>query len=154
MPKEPGPRAGGAGAVEDQERRIIDLCEAAVGRPAAALPDAEVGVLQRHGDTLRHIAHAGRLRLIYEVHREQGGVVWRAADRREVQRVEDVRADPDYLASDERVISEIAAPIRVDGEVRLVVDIEFSGRVFTRDEAAVVESEVERLERALADQLS
>lgn len=133
---------------------MIDLCEAAVHRLAAALPDAEVGALRRFGDTLRHVAHAGRLRLIYEVHREQGGVVWRAADRAEVQRVEDVRADPDYLASDERVSSEIAAPVEANGEVRLVLDVEFPGRVFTREEAAVVEDEAERLARALAGQLS
>ena len=131
--------------VDEPERRVIEVCQAAVERLAAALPDAEIGCLLRSADTFRHVAHAGTLRVIYVVRHEQGGVVWRAADRGETQIVEDVRSDPDYLASDELVRSEIAAPIRARGEVLLVLDVEFPGRVFTPEEVRAVEEEAERL---------
>lgn len=135
--------------VEKQERRVIELCQAAVERLAGALPDAEIGGLMRSGDVLRHVAHAGSLRVIYEVRREQGGVSWRAAETGQVQLVEDVRSDPDYLASDERVRSEVAAPVEVRDQVALVLDVEFPGRVFTPEEARAVEVEAELLGQAV-----
>jgi putative methionine-R-sulfoxide reductase with GAF domain len=132
------------------ERRVIDLCEEAVERLSETLPEAEVGALVREGESLRHVAHAGRLRVIYEVRRDQGGVVWRAVESGQTQLVEDVRGDPDYLASDERVESEIAAPVHAGGDVVLVLDIEFPRRAFTAEEAEAVEAEAARLARALA----
>lgn len=132
------------------ERRVIDLCEEAVERLAATLQDAEVGALVREGESLRHVAHAGRLRVIYEVRRDQGGVVWRAVESGETQLVEDVRGDPDYLASDERVESEIAAPVLAGGDVLLVLDVEFPRRVFSTAEAEAVETEARRLGSALS----
>jgi putative methionine-R-sulfoxide reductase with GAF domain len=129
------------------ERRVIELCERAVRRLAEAVPGVEVGALQRTGNVLRHIAHVGELRLIYEVRREQGGVAWRAADTGEVQLVEDVRSDPDYLASDERVRAEIAAPVHVGADVAFVLDVEFPGRGFSPEEARRVEAEADRLGR-------
>jgi putative methionine-R-sulfoxide reductase with GAF domain len=106
------------------------------------------------GDTFRHLAHAGRLHVIYEVGREQGGVVWRAAQERRAQLVADVRSDPDYLASDERVQAEIAAPANVRGEAVAVLDVEFPERSFGEDEAAVVRDEAERLARELEPYVS
>lgn len=135
--------------VDEQREHVIELCERAVERLADALPDAEIGGLLRVGDSLRHVAHSGRRRLIYEVPREQGGVVWRAASTGEVQLVDDVRCDPDYLTSDAEVRSEIAAPVRLDDEVALVLDVEFPGRVYEPDEAECVEGEAARLEREL-----
>jgi putative methionine-R-sulfoxide reductase with GAF domain len=135
--------------VEEQEHRVIELCQAAVERLAGTLPDAEIGGLMRSGDVLRHVAHAGSLRVIYEVRREQGGVSWRAAETGEVQLVEDVRSDPDYLASDERVRSEVAAPVEVRDQVAFVLDVEFPGRVFTPEEARAVEVEAELLGQAV-----
>ena len=143
--------AQGAGPVDERESRVIDLCKEAVGRLAETLPDAEIGALFQVGDALRHVAHAGRLRVIYEVPREHGGVSWRAAASGETQSVEDVRKDPDYLASDERVRAEIAAPVHADGRVRLVLDVEFPGRIFTPEELAAVEAEACRLGHALED---
>jgi len=137
--------------VDKSETRIIELCEDSVARLAEALPEAEVGGLLRAGETLRHVAHAGRLRVIYEVQREQGGVAWRAVELRETQLVEDVRRDPDYLASDECVQSEIAAPVAADDEIVLVLDVEFPGRVFSSEEIAAVEDEAERLGRVIED---
>lgn len=135
--------------MDERERRVIELCEEAVGRLAAALPDAEIGGLLRVGDSLRHVAHAGRRRVIYEVPREHGGVVWRAAHTGRIQLVEDVRNDPDYLASDAEVRSEVAAPVSPSSDVTLVLDIEFPGRVFEPGEAALIEAEAAGLEREL-----
>ena len=136
--------------MDEQERSIVDVLEQAAERLSSLLDDAEVGCLYRFGDSLRHLAHAGRLPLIYEVPRAQGGVAWRAAEQVETQLVSDVRADPDYLASDESVIAEIAAPIVVRGTVVGVVDVEFPGRVFDEGEVEVVESEARRLGAELA----
>lgn len=136
--------------VDKRQEHVIELCERAVERLADALPDVEVGGLLRVGDSLRHVAHAGRRRVIYEVPREQGGVVWRAVRNGETQLVDDVRGDPDYLTSDAEVRSEIAAPVWLDEEVALVLDIEFPGRVYAPDEAERVQREAARLERELA----
>lgn len=135
--------------MDEHERRVIELCQAAVERLAEALPDAEIGALLRTGDILRHVAHSGILRVIYEVRREQGGVAWRAAETGLLQLVEDVRSDPDYLASDARVHSEVAAPVVVRNHVVLVLDIEFPGRVFTSEETETIEAEAALLGQAV-----
>jgi GAF domain len=129
---------------------IVDCCEEAVARLAKRLGRAEIGCLLHVGDSFRHVAHSGRLRMIFEVGREQGGVVWRAADLAEIQLVRNVRDDPDYLASDARVVSEIAAPVAVGGEVLAVLDVEFTERVFDEWEAEAVADEAERLGTELA----
>jgi putative methionine-R-sulfoxide reductase with GAF domain len=135
---------------EDPHQRIISLLAATVDRLKSALPDAEVGGLLEVGGALRHTAHAGSLRMIWEVPREQGGVAWRAVESGEVQLVEDVRRDPDYLASDARVRSEIAAPVVWRDTVVAVLDVEFPERVFTASEAAIVRAEAEGLRRDLS----
>jgi putative methionine-R-sulfoxide reductase with GAF domain len=136
--------------VEGGAKRIEQLLEGAVQSLSARLGQVEVGGLQRFGDALRHVAHSGSLRLIYEVPREEGGVVWRAATTGLAQLVEDVRSDPDYLTSDARVLSEIAYPIVRAGEVVAVLDVEFPGRIFTSEEAEAVRAEAARVEAALA----
>ncbi|MGH2996644.1 MAG: GAF domain-containing protein [Gaiellaceae bacterium] len=128
---------------------VVACCEEAVARLAKRLPRAEIGCLLRVGDTFRHVAHSGRLRMIFEVGREQGGVVWRAADRGEIQLVRDVRSDPDYLASDERIVSEIAAPVTIGGEVVAVLDVEFPERAFDETEAEAVAEAAEQLDSEL-----
>jgi diguanylate cyclase (GGDEF)-like protein len=52
------------------------------------------------------------------------GVVGRAARTMAVQLVQDVRRDPDYVAGDDRVVSEIAAPMILDGTLLGVLNIE------------------------------
>ena len=127
------------------ETDITRVCDESVRRLATALESVEVGCLFRFGDVLRHVAHTGRLHLIYEIPSDQGGVVWRAARHGEVQLVEDVRSDPDYLAADESVRSEIAAPVRSGPSVVAVLDVEFPGRVFDEDAIAAVRAEADRL---------
>ena len=61
------------------------------------------------------------------------------------QLVEDVRHDPDYLATDERVRSEVAIPVQLDEDTLLVLDAEFTERTFTPEEAEAVEAEAARL---------
>ena len=129
----------------EREGDISRICGESVRRLAARLEDAEVGCLFRFGEVLRHVAHTGRLHLIYEIPSDQGGVVWRAAHHGELQLVEDVRADPDYLAADDSVRSEIAAPVRRPSGIVAVLDVEFPGRVFDDEAIAAVEDEAERL---------
>jgi putative methionine-R-sulfoxide reductase with GAF domain len=139
--------------VED-ERDISRICDESVRRLATRLEGAEVGCLFRFGDVLRHVAHSGRLHLIYEVPSDQCVVAWRAAHHGELQLVEDVKCDPDYLAADESVRSEIAAPVRGPAGVVAVLDIEFPGRVFDQEAVAAVEEEAERLGAELAPHVS
>lgn len=132
--------------MEEREPDISRICDESVRRLAARLEGAEVGCLFRFGDVLRHVAHSGRLHLIYEVPSDQGGVAWRAAHHGELQLVEDVKADPDYLAADVSVRSEIAAPVHGPDEgVVAVLDIEFPDHVFDEQAVAAVQEEAERL---------
>jgi diguanylate cyclase (GGDEF)-like protein len=91
-------------------------------------------MVQRFGyaQAVIFVAERGRLRLGAQRGYDEDmsgfdpstGVVGRAARTREVQLVQDVRQDPDYVVGDERVVSEIAAPMILDGTVLGVLNIE------------------------------
>lgn len=123
----------------------MELARQAVERLSARLPGTHVYCHMRVGGALRVVASVRGIRLIYEVPRDQGGICWRAAESGKPQLVEDVRHDPDYLATDERVRSEVAIPVQIDEETLLVLDAEFTERTFTPEEAAAVEAEAARL---------
>ncbi|HEX5469965.1 MAG TPA: GAF domain-containing protein [Gaiellaceae bacterium] len=133
------------------EEHVVAACEQAVARLARALEDPEISCLVRDGDVLRNVAHRSRLRLIFEIPKEQGGIAWRTIEQGKSQLVEDVRSDPDYLTADPSVRSEIAAPIRVGDDIVAVLDLEFPERVFADDEVAVIREEAERLATSLRD---
>jgi putative methionine-R-sulfoxide reductase with GAF domain len=133
----------------EREDSLIELCRRAVQRLSGRLPDAQVSCHMRLADALRVVATEGGLRMIYEVNRSQGGIGWRAVETGRPQLVEDVRLDPDYMASDERVRAEVVVPVTSGDEVVLVLDAEFVGRPFRPDEAEAVQAEAELLERAL-----
>ena len=135
----------------ERDESLIELCRQAVDRLARRLPEAQLYCHMRVGDALRVVAAEGGLRLIYEVKRSQGGICWRAVETGEPQLVEDVRRDPDYMATDERVRSEVAVPVAREEEIVLVLDAEFSERSFTEEEAEAMEAEAAALERQLAD---
>lgn len=126
------------------------LCRRAVQRLASGLPGAQVSCHLRVGEALRVVAAEGGLRLIYEVRRDQGGICWRAAETREPQLVEDVRRDPDYMTTDENVLSEVAVPVETADGTLLVLDAEFVDRTFTPAESEAVLAEAARLEAELA----
>jgi putative methionine-R-sulfoxide reductase with GAF domain len=131
--------------MEEREDEKLRLCEEAVARLADALPGREVACLLPSGDDLlRHVAHRGKLRLIYEVPRDLGGVVWRAFDERQVQVVHDVGSDPDYIASDDSIRAEVVAPVAVGQQVVAVLDVE-SPTPLSDGDPALVEREAERL---------
>jgi GAF domain-containing protein len=132
------------------EQSLTEVCRQAVDRLAGKLPGAQVYCHLLVGEALRVIASEGGLRLIYEVRRDQGGICWRAVETGEAQLVEDVRRDPDYMATDERVRAEIAIPVAGDGETMLVLDAEFTDRTFTPHEAEMMLAEAARLEDELA----
>ena len=134
--------------MEERQDEKLRLCEEAVARLADALPGREVACLLPAGDVLRHVAHRGDLRLIYEVPRELGGVVWRAVDERRLQVVHDVASDPDYIATDDSIRSEVVAPVAVGQRVVAVLDVE-SPTPFSDGDPALVEREAERLAAAI-----
>lgn len=138
----------------ERDESVIELCREAVNRLAGRLPQAQLSCHMRVGDVLRVVESAGRLRLIYEVRRDQGGICWRAAESGEPQLVEDVRSDPDYMATDERVLAEIVAPVHGEGETLLLLDAEFTDRRYTAEEAEAVLAEAARLEAELSPQAS
>jgi putative methionine-R-sulfoxide reductase with GAF domain len=147
MPRRQGfrtPRPDAQGPAE-REENITELARQAVERLSACLPGSQVSCHRRVGDALRVIASVGGLRLIYEIPRDRGGICWRAAESGKPQLVEDVRHDPDYLATDERVRSEVAYPVQSAGDTLLVLDAEFTERTFTPEEAGAVEAEAARL---------
>ncbi|HSK16793.1 MAG TPA: GAF domain-containing protein [Gaiellaceae bacterium] len=133
----------------ERDESVIEICRQAVDRLAARVPSAHLFCHIRVGDALRLVATTGALRVIYEVRQAQGGICWRAVETGEPQLVADVRRDPDYMATDERVHSEIAIPVPRDGAVLAVLDAEFPERSFTGEEAEAVAAEAGRLETAL-----
>ena len=134
--------------MEEREHLINTLCEQAVDRLAADLPGREVACLVVSDDVLRHVAHRGALRFIFELPRDLGGIVWRTAETGDVQIVPDVTVDPDYVASDGSVTSEICAPVRAGDRVVAVIDVE-STRPFSERDAEAIVRTAERLTEEL-----
>lgn len=136
--------------MDEREKAIEECCDESVARLRDAVPESDVTCVLRTGqDVLRMVAHRGSLRQIYEFPRRLGGVVWRAADSDETQVVDDVTTDPDYIAVDTSVRSEIAAPVRTGGTVLAVLNVETAERGFTDEDVRTVESEATRLGEAL-----
>jgi putative methionine-R-sulfoxide reductase with GAF domain len=134
----------------ERDDSLIELCRQAVERLSRRLPEAQLYCHMRVGDALRVVAAEGRLRMIYEVKQSQGGICWRAVETREPQLVEDVRSDPDYMATDERVRAEIAVPVSLEDEIVVVLDAEFADRSYTAEEALAMEAEAAALASELA----
>jgi putative methionine-R-sulfoxide reductase with GAF domain len=136
--------------LDEGEKAIEACCDYSVARLRDAVPAADITfVLKTGANVLRMVAHRGGLRQIYEFPRNLGGVIWRAADSDETQVVEDVMIDPDYIAVDTSVWSEIAAPVRARGSVVAVMNVETAERDFTDEDVRVVEEEAARLGREL-----
>jgi GAF domain-containing protein len=133
------------------DESVEEVCRHAVERLSARLPGVQVSCHVRSDEALRVVTSAGGLRLIYEIGREQGGICWRAVETGQPQLVEDVRADPDYMATDERVRAEIVVPIHRESGTLFLLDAEFPDRAFTPEEAEAVTDAAAALERELAD---
>jgi len=98
---------------------------------------------------------------------DKRSIMTRTARTGATQLVSDVRLDADYLTPrpDEVNLSELAVPIKIDGVVHAVLNIESKeANAFTRDDVALVETlaahvstalerlgEVQRLERSVAE---
>jgi putative methionine-R-sulfoxide reductase with GAF domain len=136
--------------LDERENSIQACCDESVARLRDAVPASDVTcVLRTAENVLRMVAHRGSLRQIYEFPRRLGGVIWRAADTDETQVVDDVTTDPDYIAVDTSVRSEIAAPVRAGGAVVAVLNVETAERDFTDADVRTVEAEAARLGEAL-----
>jgi diguanylate cyclase (GGDEF)-like protein len=105
-----------AGATPELLERVADVMVERFGYALAVIFIAE-------GDTLKLGAQRG-----YEIDMSafdpRTGVVGRAARTGEVQLVQNVGMDPDYVPGDGRVVSEIAAPMVLDGVLLGVLNIE------------------------------
>jgi diguanylate cyclase (GGDEF)-like protein len=105
-----------AGATPELLERVADVMVERFGYALAVIFIAE-------GDTLKLGAQRG-----YQIDMSsfdtRTGVVGRAAKTGEVQLVQNVGTDPDYVPGDARVVSEIAAPMVLDGVLLGVLNIE------------------------------
>jgi GAF domain-containing protein len=135
--------------VEEDAQAIIQACVGAVESLHHELRDQEVSCLLRSEDVLRNVAHAAELRVVYEIPRDWGGVIWRAVEEGATQFVPDVKSDPDYLAQDESIRAEIAVPVRVGDDIVAALNVESKDPLGERD-VKVVEHAAERLGRDLA----
>ena len=135
----------------ERDDSIIELCRQTLERLAASVPATQLSCHMRVGGVLRVVAASGGLRLIYEVPESEGGICWRAARTGEPQLVEDVRSDPEYIATDERVLAEVAVPVTGGDDVLLVLDAEFAERSFLPEEAEAVQAEAAALESAIRE---
>jgi diguanylate cyclase (GGDEF)-like protein len=105
-----------AGATRELLERVTDVMVQRFGYAQASIFLAE-------GDAMRLGAQRGYAADMAEFD-PSTGVVGRAARTREVQLVRDVTRDPDYVSGDDRVVSEIAAPMILDGTLLGVLNIE------------------------------
>ena len=124
---------------------MAEACDRAAERLRSLLPHADITVVVRVGNVLHQAAHRGRLRMIYEFPQTLGGVIWRAAESARTQVVSDVRIDPDYIAVDSSVRSEIAVPVVAGGDVVAVLNVETPEDPFGDADVEVVEAEAARL---------
>jgi diguanylate cyclase (GGDEF)-like protein len=105
-----------AGATPELLERVADVMVQRFGYALAVIFIAE-------GDTLKLGAQRGYA--IDMTHFDpKTGVVGRAARTGEVQLVQNVVNDPDYVPGDQGVVSEIAAPMVLDGVLLGVLNIE------------------------------
>jgi diguanylate cyclase (GGDEF)-like protein len=105
-----------SGATPERLERVADVMVQRFGYALAAIFVMEEG-------TLKLGAQRG-YELDMSTFDPRRGVVGRAAKTGEVQLVQDVRTDPDYVVGDPRVVSEIAAPMVLDGALLGVLNIE------------------------------
>jgi putative methionine-R-sulfoxide reductase with GAF domain len=109
-----------AGATPELLERVADVMVDRFGYALAVIYIAE-------GDTLKLGAQRGYA-IDMSAFDPQTGVVGRAARTREVQLVQNVSLDPDYVPGDGRVVSEIAAPMVLDDVLLGVLNIESTAR--------------------------
>jgi diguanylate cyclase (GGDEF)-like protein len=105
-----------AGATPELLQQVADVMVGRFGYALAVIFIAE-------GETLKLGAQRG-----YEIDMSsfdtRTGVVGRAVRTGQVQLVQNVEMDPDYVPGDRRVVSEIAAPMVLDGVLLGVLNIE------------------------------
>lgn len=104
---------------------LIDVLQATVAMLANTLGYKRVAIFLREGDMLFQAVQVGYdpARCLLRLSLQQG-VVGRAARLAETQFVQDVVTDPDYMAADEDVRSEIAMPLLREGKVVGVINVE------------------------------
>ena len=131
-------KAGKPGLVTQYSPPVVEACERVVHKLHRELQTREVScVLRSDEGALRNVANVSDLRVVYEIPRDWGGVLWRAVEDGTTQFVPDVKSDPDYLAQDESIQSEIAVPIRAGTDVVGALNVECRENMDEGDVAAV-----------------
>ena len=112
-----------------RERFALELCGIFI-----ASPDGQLSLRARSGDS--PLADMLGRRWTFE-----RGVVVRAFRTGETQFVPDVSLDPDYIAGNGRVRSELAVPIRLQGRLLGVINMESASEAsFVGDDRAMLEA--------------
>ena len=128
----------------EYSRPVVEACEQVVRDLHEELRTRQVSCLLRSEDALRNVANISDLRMVYEIPRDWGGVLWRAVEDGTTQFVPDVKSDPDYLAQDESIQAEIAVPIRAGADVVGALNVECQHGLDEGD-VAVVERAADEL---------
>ncbi|HJT64236.1 MAG TPA: diguanylate cyclase [Candidatus Limnocylindria bacterium] len=132
-----------AGATPELLERVADVMVQRFGYAHAAIFIAE-------GDGMRLGAQRGYAEDM-STFDPRTGVVGRAARTGQVQLVQDVTRDPDYVAGDDRMVSEIAAPMVLDGVLLGVLNIESTAATpLDRIDRDLVATMADKLATALA----
>ena len=132
-----------AGATPELLERVADVMVERFGYAQAAIFIAE-------GDGMKLGAQRGYPEDMAAFD-PRTGVVGRAARTGEVQLVQDVWRDPDYVPGDDRVVSEIAAPMVLDGVLLGVLNIESTATTpLDRIDRDLVATMADKLATALA----
>jgi diguanylate cyclase (GGDEF)-like protein len=132
-----------AGATPELLERVADVMVERFGYTQAA-----IFIADRDGLSLRaQRGYSGDVSLFDP----RTGVVGRAARTGQVQLVQDVSKDPDYVPGDPRVVSEIAAPMMLDGVQLGVLNIEsMAADPLDRIDRDLVATMADKLATALA----
>jgi diguanylate cyclase (GGDEF)-like protein len=154
-------------AVLDRRRTRQIAAIESIGRvlatsgPTPEMLDQVVGVLVgrfSYGLVSIYLAEGGLLRLGAQRGYTQPiptfdgstGVVGRVMRSHELAFVPDVRTDPDYVALDDAVVSEICAPLQVDGRFMGILNVEATSRRLDRTDRDLVAILSQRVGAAVA----
>ncbi|MFN7973278.1 MAG: GAF domain-containing protein [Acidobacteriota bacterium] len=128
--------------------RVVTYLHALMGLPVVAIL-----LYDGKGRMLTLVAHAGNLPMKFQKGASwpvDSGVVGRAARSGSHVLVADVRADPAYIATNEDIVSELAIPIRFQGETLGVLNLEStSADAFSPEAVAVLQTLTDQISGAI-----
>lgn len=109
------------------DKTLVELAQAVVGETARVVPSASSALLlvDATGERLQLIAHVGYTDSVEGLELTvQSGITGRCVRSGEIQIVDDVRSDPDYVPGVDGARCEVALPLEVHGRIIGVLDVE------------------------------